>query len=358
LSHPQLTQGFAIPAGFTGFTPASPLSPSSPGSITSETNAMTASMLSPGILSSGSSYTHGGNNSSSSIHGIESSLASLASLSVMSSTASSAMPMSMPSSSRGRPALSPSHHSPNHMATTPTTSSFQPQSLPVIYQNQPSEFIATSAAGQNPSFNAFSSALSQHFQRQQQQQQMTSAAMSSSLPAHSNFGQLQQHNTQHTQYHHEQQQHQQEQQQQQQQQQGQQRSRSKSLTIPAPRIIPPARVLPPRAPQTSAPRKYHGRQTRKMPTALPTPKESIDPTRRVAHIISEQKRREKINGGFEELKSVIPECAQNTDSKATILRKATDYILLLEEELRKYTDLYQLEAADPESSLEGHERER
>ncbi|KAG0297839.1 hypothetical protein BGZ97_004212, partial [Linnemannia gamsii] len=90
----------------------------------------------------------------------------------------------------------------------------------------------------------------------------------------------------------------------------------------------------------------------------PAPKEVIDPTRRVAHIISEQKRREKINGGFDELKSVIPECAQNTDSKATILRKATDYILLLEEELRKYTDLYQLEAGDPESSLEGHERER
>ncbi|CAO3563719.1 unnamed protein product [Mortierella alpina] len=361
LSHPQLTQGFAIPAGFTGFTPVSPLSPSSPGSITSETNAMTASMLSPGILSAGSGYhhPHGGNNSNSSIHGIESSLASLASLSVMSSTSasSSSMPMSMPGASRGRPALSPSHHSPNHMATTPTTSSFQPQSLPVIYQNQPSEFIATSSAAQNPSFNAFSSALSQHFQRQQQQQ-MTSAAMSSSLPAHSNFGQLQQQNTQHAQYQHEQQQHHQEQQQQQHQQQGRQRSRSKSLTIPAPRIIPPARVLPPRAPQTSAPRKYHGRQTRKMPTALPTPKESIDPTRRVAHIISEQKRREKINGGFEELKSVIPECAQNTDSKATILRKATDYILLLEEELRKYTDLYQLEAADPESSLEGHERER
>ncbi|KAF9936102.1 hypothetical protein BGZ67_002672 [Mortierella alpina] len=359
LSHPQLTQGFAIPAGFTGFTPASPLSPSSPGSITSETNTMTASMLSPGILSSGSGYHHGGNNNNS-IHGIESSLASLASLSVMSSTAasSSAMPMSLPGASRGRPALSPSHHNPNNMATTPTTSSFQPQSLPVIYQNQPSEFIGTSSAAQNPSFNAFSSALSQHFQRQQQQQ-MTSTAMSSSLPAHSNFGQFQQHNTQHPQhpqYQHEH--HQQEQHQHQDQQQGQQRSRSKSLTIPAPRIIPPARVLPPRAPQTSAPRKYHGRQTRKMPTALPTPKESVDPTRRVAHIISEQKRREKINGGFEELKSVIPECAQNTDSKATILRKATDYILLLEEELRKYTDLYQLEAADPESSLEGHERER
>jgi hypothetical protein len=30
-------------------------------------------------------------------------------------------------------------------------------------------------------------------------------------------------------------------------------------------------------------------------------------SRRLAHILSEQKRREKINGGFDELKSVIPE---------------------------------------------------
>ncbi|KAF9919424.1 hypothetical protein BGZ65_012211, partial [Modicella reniformis] len=61
---------------------------------------------------------------------------------------------------------------------------------------------------------------------------------------------------------------------------------------------------------------------------------------RVAHIVSEQKRREKINSGFEELKSVIPECAQNTDSKASILRKAVDRILELEEELRKYAEAY------------------
>ncbi|KAF9551671.1 hypothetical protein EC957_006564 [Mortierella hygrophila] len=303
LSHPQLTQGFSIPIGFAGFTPSSPLSPSSPGSIASESASMTASMLSPGLLSptsgiysSGGSHGNhnpnsGGNNNNGGVHGIESSLASLASLSVMSSS-SSVMPMSMPTSSRGRNTFSSPHHNSSQMATTPTTSSFQPQSLPVIYQNQPSAFHSSdsghnnaggfmptsSAAAQSPSFNAFSSALT--------------------------------------------------------------------------------RVLPPRAPQTSAPRKYHGRQTRKVPTAPPVPKEVVDPTRRVAHIISEQKRREKINGGFDELKSVIPECAQNTDSKATILRKATDYILLLEEELRKYTDMYQLEAGDPESSLEGHERER
>lgn len=33
-------------------------------------------------------------------------------------------------------------------------------------------------------------------------------------------------------------------------------------------------------------------------------------------------------------------CAQNADSKATILRKAVDYILLLEDEIRKYAAAY------------------
>ncbi|KAF9946853.1 hypothetical protein BGZ70_002997, partial [Mortierella alpina] len=106
------------------------------------------------------------------------------------------------------------------------------------------------------------------------------------------------------------------------------------------------RAIPPRPPQTSAPRKYHGRQTRKIPIPsidhhqVSGLRELVPPTRRLAHILSEQKRREKINAGFEELKSVIPECAPNTDSKATILRKAVDRILELEEELRRYTDSY------------------
>lgn len=104
-------------------------------------------------------------------------------------------------------------------------------------------------------------------------------------------------------------------------------------------------MVPPRAPETGTPRKYHGRQLRKVP--IPTidlvsgvRDYVVPPTRRLAHILSEQKRREKINAGFEELKSVIPECAQNTDSKATILRKAVDRILELEGELRKYTADY------------------
>ncbi|KAK3831192.1 MAG: hypothetical protein JOS17DRAFT_774768 [Linnemannia elongata] len=118
------------------------------------------------------------------------------------------------------------------------------------------------------------------------------------------------------------------------------RSSARGLSIP-----PQPRMVPPRAPETGTPRKYHGRQLRKVP--IPTidlvsgvRDYVVPPTRRLAHILSEQKRREKINAGFEELKSVIPECAQNTDSKATILRKAVDRILELEGELRKYTADY------------------
>ncbi|KAF9935049.1 hypothetical protein FBU30_008542 [Linnemannia zychae] len=80
-------------------------------------------------------------------------------------------------------------------------------------------------------------------------------------------------------------------------------------------------------------------------------------SRRLAHILSEQKRREKINGGFDELKSVIPDCAQNTDSKATILRKATAYILLLEEELKRYSDAYPRPSDDHSTSHSQHHQE-
>ncbi|KAG9323877.1 hypothetical protein KVV02_003537 [Mortierella alpina] len=68
---------------------------------------------------------------------------------------------------------------------------------------------------------------------------------------------------------------------------------------------------------------------------------TVGPNRRLAHILSEQKRREKINGGFDELKSVIPDCAENADSKAMILKKATAYILMLEDELKRYADICQ-----------------
>jgi hypothetical protein len=36
-------------------------------------------------------------------------------------------------------------------------------------------------------------------------------------------------------------------------------------------------------------------------------KQAVTPARREAHVLSEQKRREKINDGFEDLRSIIPE---------------------------------------------------
>ncbi|KAK9478133.1 hypothetical protein V1514DRAFT_331704 [Lipomyces japonicus] len=57
--------------------------------------------------------------------------------------------------------------------------------------------------------------------------------------------------------------------------------------------------------------------------------------RRFAHILSEQRRRENINGGFLELKDAIPQCRGAQDSKAAILRKAVIYIASLESEVRR-----------------------
>ncbi|KAG0335382.1 hypothetical protein BG000_007549 [Podila horticola] len=325
MSQPQLTHGFNI-QGFNSFNQGS-LSPSSPGSLMLEnSNGFTASMLTPGLLTQGhggnmgySGEAYGNNDGNMSIGGVESSLATL---SVISSSLSSGGPLRRSASGYAS-----------------SSSSFQPQSLPVIYQNQVSGSIG---ATHNSMFNAFSR---QNQQQSPYQQPASVPTLSSSLPSHSNFQQY----------------HQQSQESYQQQQfhppppssinsknedeDSRRRSRSKSLTV-----IPPPRTIPPRPPQTSAPRKYHGRQARKVPITNVV-KEVVTPTRRMAHILSEQKRREKINGGFDELKSVIPECAQNTDSKATILRKAVDYILLLEDELRKYVD------HDGEEGSEDLERE-
>lgn len=55
--------------------------------------------------------------------------------------------------------------------------------------------------------------------------------------------------------------------------------------------------------------------------------------RRHAHILSEQRRRENINGGFQLLKNSVPFCKGTQDSKAMILKKAVEYIMSLEQEL-------------------------
>lgn len=56
--------------------------------------------------------------------------------------------------------------------------------------------------------------------------------------------------------------------------------------------------------------------------------------RKKAHVISEQKRREGINRGFEELRNLVPHARAN-DSKAAILCKAGIYIQQLGGEVNK-----------------------
>eukprot|EP00123_Amoebidium_parasiticum_P016153 comp23311_c0_seq1/m.38310 comp23311_c0_seq1/g.38310 ORF comp23311_c0_seq1/g.38310 comp23311_c0_seq1/m.38310 type:complete len:597 (-) comp23311_c0_seq1:692-2482(-) len=62
-------------------------------------------------------------------------------------------------------------------------------------------------------------------------------------------------------------------------------------------------------------------------------------TRRALHIRAEQRRRQNINSGFEELQTIVPECGREGGtrvSKATVLGKAIDYIGYL---LREKTGL-------------------
>ncbi|KAN0064304.1 hypothetical protein ACQY0O_002495 [Thecaphora frezii] len=61
-------------------------------------------------------------------------------------------------------------------------------------------------------------------------------------------------------------------------------------------------------------------------TAAATPSAN----RRVAHLLSEQRRRESINTGFEDLRQALPACRDGQDSKATVLRRAVEYIHELE----------------------------
>lgn len=62
----------------------------------------------------------------------------------------------------------------------------------------------------------------------------------------------------------------------------------------------------------------------------PTTANTVNANRRVAHLLSEQKRRESINTGFEDLRQAIPACRDGQDSKATILKRALEYIRELE----------------------------
>lgn len=62
---------------------------------------------------------------------------------------------------------------------------------------------------------------------------------------------------------------------------------------------------------------------------------SLYHNRRRAHIASEQKRRQNINEGFDDLRRAVPACINASDSKAVILRKAVNYIVQLQSDLAR-----------------------
>lgn len=62
---------------------------------------------------------------------------------------------------------------------------------------------------------------------------------------------------------------------------------------------------------------------------------AVNANRRVTHLLSEQKRRESINTGFEDLRQAIPACRDGQDSKASILKRALDYIRELESVVKR-----------------------
>ncbi|KAH8916441.1 hypothetical protein BT69DRAFT_1340218 [Atractiella rhizophila] len=70
--------------------------------------------------------------------------------------------------------------------------------------------------------------------------------------------------------------------------------------------------------------------------------------RQLAHVASEQKRRENINRGFDDLRQLIPAARGANDPKATILRKASWWIIQLQEEnSRLRSHIQSLNAGSP-----------
>ncbi|GAO48484.1 hypothetical protein G7K_2657-t1 [Saitoella complicata NRRL Y-17804] len=64
-------------------------------------------------------------------------------------------------------------------------------------------------------------------------------------------------------------------------------------------------------------------------------KRPVSLKRQMQHLRSEQKRRENLKNGFDQLKQAVPCTRESQDPKATILMKAVDYISALEAELLK-----------------------
>ncbi|ORY26146.1 hypothetical protein BCR39DRAFT_560690 [Naematelia encephala] len=58
---------------------------------------------------------------------------------------------------------------------------------------------------------------------------------------------------------------------------------------------------------------------------------------RLSHIQSEQRRRESINGGFKQLRSLLPDATEES-TKAQVLQMACAYVLRLENTIRRLSD--------------------
>ncbi|CAB1416957.1 unnamed protein product [Pleuronectes platessa] len=75
----------------------------------------------------------------------------------------------------------------------------------------------------------------------------------------------------------------------------------------------------------------------------PSYKDSYKDRRRHAHSQAEQKRRDAIKKGYDDLQAIVPTCQQQSDfavgaqkiSKATVLQKTIDYIHFLHKEKKK-----------------------
>nr|ODN96122.1 hypothetical protein L204_03813 [Cryptococcus depauperatus CBS 7855] len=105
---------------------------------------------------------------------------------------------------------------------------------------------------------------------------------------------------------------------------------------------PPLRAIHPPAAPSVYPPLYRGRGVHPSPSAgfravdkTAQDKMSVGQSRRLAHLMSEQKRRESINLGFQSLRGSIPSSLP-TDSKAVVLRKAVAHIGFLEDLLRQH----------------------
>lgn len=84
---------------------------------------------------------------------------------------------------------------------------------------------------------------------------------------------------------------------------------------------------------------YHSRQTQTIQKShASSSRSSSSPIRRQMHIVSEQKRRQTINEGFEELRNLVPACKNYNDSKASVLKKTVYYIKYLQEKLAESSD--------------------